>query len=373
MTSEVETLAARFAGSLGSFSLDLAFEAPMRGVTAIFGPSGCGKTTVLRCIAGLSRMAGRLRVGDAVWQDDAAGVFRKPYERSVGYVFQEASLFPHLSVRGNLEYGARRAGRSRPTSALRFADVVELLGIGGLLERGPASLSGGERQRVAIGRALLSQPRLLLMDEPLSGLDHGAKEGILPYLEALHQSLAVPILYVSHNLREVARLADTMVVLSGGRKVCDGPVQEILERLDLSPWDGDFETCVVLHARVADQDRRFRMTRLDHHGQLISIPAADLEVGEKVRLRIRSRDVALATARPQATSVRNILSGTIIEIVEDPESAFAEVLVDIGGGRLRARITRDATAELGLASGTPVFALIKSISFDRPASSPRRL
>lgn len=369
MKSAAETLAARFAGSLGSFSLDLAFEAPMRGITAIFGPSGCGKTTVLRCVAGLSRMAGRLRVGQELWQDDAAGVFRKPYERSVGYVFQEASLFSHLSVRRNLEYGARRGGRSRAVPTLRFGDVVELLGIGRLLERGPASLSGGERQRVAVGRALLSQPRLLLMDEPLSGLDHRAKEEILPYLEVLHETLSVPVLYVSHDLREVARLADTMVVLSDGRKVCEGPIQEILERLDLSPWEGDSETCVVLHARVANQDRLFRMTRLDHHGQLISIPAADLEVGEEVRLRIRSRDVALATAKPQGTSVRNILSGTIVEIVEDSESAFAEVLVDIGGGRLRARITRDASAELGLAAGKPVYALIKSISFDRPSSN----
>ncbi len=343
----------------------------MRGITAIFGPSGCGKTTVLRCMAGLSRMAGRLRVGEEVWQDDGTGVFRKPYERSVGYVFQEASLFPHLSVRKNLEYGAGRAGRSRPASVLRFDDVVELLGIAGLLERWPAALSGGERQRVAVGRALLSQPRLLLMDEPLSGLDHGAKEEILPYFEALHETLSIPILYVSHDLREVARLADTMVVLSAGKQVCDGPIQEILERLDLSPWDGDFETGVVLHARVAAQDREFRMTRLDHQGQLISIPAADLKLGEEVRLRIRSRDVALATAKPQGTSVRNILSGKITEIVEDPETAFAEVLVDIGGGRLRARITRDASAELGLAKGKPVYALIKSISFDRPTSSSR--
>lgn len=372
MNSGAEAIAARFAGSLGAFSLDVAFEAPMRGITALFGPSGCGKTTVLRCMAGLSRMAGRLRVGEQVWQDDATGVFRKPYERSVGYVFQEASLFPHLSVRKNLLYGARRAGRSRPESVLRFADVVDLLGIAPLLGRWPTALSGGERQRVAVGRALLSQPRLLLMDEPLSGLDHGAKEEILPYLEALHETLSIPILYVSHDLREVARLADTMVVLASGRKVCDGPIHEILERLDLSPWDGDFETGVVLYARVAAQDREFRMTRLDHHGQAISIPAADLKLGEEVRLRIRSRDVALATAKPQDISVRNVLSGTIIEIAENPETAFAEVLVDVGGGRLRARITRDASAELGLASGKPVYALIKSISFDRPASRSRR-
>ena len=365
------SISVRFAGRVGEFSLDVSFRVPMRGITALFGPSGCGKTTVLRCVAGLNRMAGQLLVGGEVWQDDATGVFRKPYERPVGYVFQEASLFSHLSVRRNLLYGARRAGRSNSDPALRFADVVDLLGIGPLLRRWPEALSGGERQRVAIGRALLSQPRLLLMDEPLSGLDRGAKEEILPYLEALHDSLSIPMVYVSHDLREVARLADTMVVLAEGTRVCDGPIQEILERMDLSPWDGDFETGVVLHARVAAQDREFRMTRLDLHGQAIAIPGTDLAVGEEVRLRIRSRDVALATAKPQAISVRNVLAGTIVEIAEDPDTAFAEVLVDVGGGRLRARITRDASAELGLVGGKPVYALIKSISFDRPASSAR--
>ena len=366
-----EAISARFAGKVGGFALDVSFRVPMRGITALFGPSGCGKTTVLRCMAGLNRMAGHLLVGGEVWQDDAIGAFLKPYERSVGYVFQEASLFEHLSVRHNLLYGARRAGRSTQAPALRFRDVVDLLGIEPLLKRWPQALSGGERQRVAIGRALLCQPRLLLMDEPLSGLDRGAKEEILPYLEKLHENLSIPMVYVSHDLREVARLADTMVVLSAGTRICGGPIQEILERMDLSPWDGDFETGVVLHARVAARDPHFRMTRLDLHGQQIAIPGTDLAVGEEVRLRIRSRDVALATTRPQAISVRNVLAGTIVEIVEDAETAFAEVLVDVGGGRLRARITRDASVELGLAGGKAVYALIKSISFDRPASSSR--
>ncbi len=361
------TISARFAGSLGEFSLDVSFAVPMRGIAALFGPSGSGKTTILRCMAGLSRMAGCLSVGGEVWQDDAAGVFRRPYERSVGYVFQEASLFPHLTVRRNLLYGAKRAGSNRPSAILSFDDTVDLLGIGALVDRSPSALSGGERQRVAIGRALLSQPRLLLMDEPLSGLDQTAKEEILPYLETLHHTLSVPILYVSHDIREVARLADTIVLLSAGRPAFAGPIREVLEQLDLASGEHQFETGVVLRATVIAQDREYRMTRLDHHGQEISIPAADLDPGQEVRLRIRARDVALATERPSSISVRNVLVGTVLRVVENPGTAFAEVLVDVGGGRLRARITRDATADLRLADGQTVYALVKSISFDRPA------
>lgn len=373
MTRASDAISARFAGSLGSFSLDVKLEAPARGITALYGPSGSGKTTVLRCVAGLTHMAGRLSVGSEVWQDDSARVFRRPNERSVGYVFQEASLFPHLSVLRNLQYGARRAARGSAKGQLEFDDVVRLLGIGSLVDRMPDALSGGERRRVAIGRALLSRPRLLLMDEPLSGLDQRAKEGILPYLEALHETLSVPILYVSHDIREVARLADLIVVLSCGRDVCSGPIDETLERLDLDLADEPFETGVVLRARVVGHDPVFQMTRLVLKGQEIVIPAADLPVGEDVRLRIRSRDVALATARPVGISVRNILAATVLEIAENPETPFAEALVDVGGSRLRARITRDASADLGLEAGRSVYALIKSISFDRPALGPGRL
>ena len=368
-----QAISARFSGSLGAFVLDVAFEAPAQGITALYGPSGCGKTSVLRSVAGLTRLAGRLSVGSEVWQDDATGVFLRTHERSVGYVFQEPSLFPHLSVQRNLRYGARRAARESEGVRLEFDEVVELLGIGALLGRSPAALSGGERQRVAIGRALLSRPRLLLMDEPLSGLDQQAKEGILPYLEILHERLAIPILYVSHDIREVARLADVIVVLSEGRRVCSGPIEEILGRLDLDLAEEPFEAGVVLRARVAAHDAEFRMTRLDLNGQQIAIPGVDLRVGDEVRMRIRSRDVALATSRPEAISVRNILAGTVLQVVEDSETAFAEVLVDVGGSRLRARITRDASVDLGLRAGTRVYALVKSISFDRPAVGPTRL
>lgn len=370
MRDRSDSISARFAGSLGPFSLDVAFEAPATGITALYGPSGCGKTTILRCIAGLRRIDGWLSVRGQVWQDDRTGVFRRPYERSVGYVFQEASLFSHLSVRRNLLYGARRASRVRRTKLLRFGEVVELLGVAELVDRSPRALSGGERQRVAIGRALLSQPRLLLMDEPLSGLDQASKEGILPYLEALHERLSIPILYVSHDIREVARLADTILVLSHGRPVCSGPIDQILERLDLDLSAGPFETGVVVRARVAGHLPSYGMTRLALSGQEVVIPGLDLAMGDKVRLRIRARDVALATKKPESISVRNILSGTVAEIAEDPSSPFTEVLVDLGGGRLRSRITRDASADLDLTIGKPVFALVKSISFDRPVIGP---
>ena len=361
-----DSIEATFQGQLGAFRLDVEFKAPLRGITALFGPSGCGKTTVLRCLAGLRKMPGQLSVAEQTWQDDAAGVFLRPHQRSVGYVFQEPSLFRHLAVRDNLMYGSRRATRNGSSQVLDFSEVVELMGLAALLDRSPTALSGGERQRVALGRALLAQPRLLLMDEPLAGLDQVAKEEILPYIETLHEKLSVPVLYVSHDLREVARLADSMIVLSAGRKVCDGPIQEILERLDLDPGDGGFEAGVILEARVSGHDSEYCMTQLDHHGQRIVIPGIDLAVGDRVRLRIRARDVALALAKPSNISVRNILVGTVLDTAQNPDTAFAEVLVDVGGGRLRARITRDALRDLGLAVGSHVYALVKSISFDRP-------
>jgi molybdate transport system ATP-binding protein len=370
MTEDSPSIQAAFSGNLGGFSLDVAFELPMKGITALFGPSGSGKTTILRCMAGLHRLNGRLKVGEQVWQDDDAGIFRRPHTRQVGYVFQEASLFQHLSVRKNLLYGEQRTTHG-DNSAFRFDDIVELLNIGHLLDRASTDLSGGERQRVAVGRALLSQPQLLLMDEPLSALDRMTKDEILPYFETLHAELAIPILYVSHDIAEVGQLADRMVVLSEGRKVAEGPMVDILERLDLQPATGRFEAGVVLTARVTEQDTTYNLTRLDHHGQSISIPFADVDIGDPVRLRIRARDIALSTQKPVGLSIRNVFAGTIVEIREEPGTAFAETLVDIGGGRLRARITREAAADLSLEIGKPIFALVKSISFDRQTLTQR--
>jgi len=358
-------LSARFEGQIGSFRLKVAFEAPLQGVTALFGPSGCGKTTTLRCIAGLSRLPGRLALGDTLWQESDRGVFQKPHKRPIGYVFQEASLFPHLSVSGNLLYGAKRA---KGEAVLTFDEVVALLGLAPLLTRAPRRLSGGERQRVALGRALLSQPRLLLLDEPLSGLDRAAKDEILPYFEALHERLAIPMLYVSHDIAEVARLADHMVLMNAGEVHASGTVAEVLERIDLGPETGRFEAGVLLTGRVTGHDLAYRLTRLDLAGQALTIPYNALPPGQEVRLRVRARDVSLATERPKGISIRNILEGRIERIAAEPDTAYAETLIAIGGRvRLRARVTREAIAELGLAPGRPVFALVKSISFDRRA------
>lgn len=357
---------ARFAGPVGGFSLDASFQAPGQGVTALFGPSGSGKTTLLRCVAGLARLPGALRVDGAVWQDENGSVFRAPHARPIGYVFQEASLFAHLSVRGNLVYGAKRAGRMENAGedAIGFDEAVSLLGLEALMDRAPGRLSGGERQRVAVGRALLSRPRVLLMDEPLAALDRGAKDELLSYFEGVAARLSIPVLYVSHDISEVARLAERMVLLSRGRTVAQGATQDLLARLDLGPATGRFEAGVLLTARVVAHDTPHRLTVLDLGGQEITVPEADAKIGDRVRLRVRARDVALATHRPEGLSIRNALAGTLIAIAEEPDTAFAETLIDVGGAKLRARLTRKSVAELGLKEGMPIFALIKSVSFD---------
>lgn len=354
--------------AFGDFDLSVTHRMRLDGITALFGPSGCGKSTLLRIISGLERTAqGRIQFGDEVWQDASRGIFVPPHRRGVGYVFQDTLLFPHLTVERNLRYAEKRSRGIN--SEIHFEGVVGALDLAPLMNRRPQSLSGGERQRVAIGRTLLTRPRLLLMDEPLAALDLKRKAEILPYIERLPHAFHVPIVYVTHSIDEVTRLAEHMLALASGRMVTYGPVTESLERLDLQAVTGRFEAGVVLTARVARHDDKFRLTHLDHHGQEIVMPMADLAIGVEVRLRIRARDVALATQRPTGISVRNILSGTIAEIVEEPDTAFAETLVDIGQAKIRARVTRSAVAELALIPGKPVFALVKSIAFDRRALS----
>ncbi len=352
-------------GRIGGFALDVAFNLPDRGVTALFGPSGCGKTTILRCIAGLMRMEGRLSVGADTWQDCSTGTFLAPHKRPVGYVFQDQRLFPHLTVEGNLLFGTKRLGRRRADIQKRFVEIVELLGCGPLLRRGVDGLSGGERQRVAIGRALLAEPKILLLDEPLSALDRDAKDDLLNHLEALQQALSIPVLHVSHDIAEVARLAPNAVVLSRGSVVASGETPQVFERLDLHPHTGRFEAGALVTTRFVDTDRTYLLSRLEHAGQSIWVPEVNARPGDIVRIRIRARDVALSLNRPEGISIRNILSGTVAEIREEPSTAFAEALVDIGGARLRARITRATVAELNLVPGKSVYALIKAITFDR--------
>lgn len=362
-----------FKGMLGAFHLDASFVAPSEGITALFGPSGSGKTTILRAIAGLERLRGSLKVGDEVWQSPE-GVFLEPFRRPIGYVFQEASLFPHLSVRQNLVYGERRAGRSFD-DPIRFDDVVGLMGIENLLDRSTADLSGGERQRVAIGRALLSRPRLLLMDEPLAALDRRNKDEILPYLETLHKNLEIPILYVSHDLSEVERLADLLVLVDDGRVTASGPLADVFTRTE-SPIAERPDAAVVIEARVTRFDDVYDLTELDVGGAALWAPGKIGELGSARRVRIAAADVSLAAERPSPTSILNVLAGRIERIDRVGESQV-NVLVAIGSDRptrLLARVSRKAHDTLGLAPGLPVFAQVKAVSLvasGARAHSPR--
>lgn len=363
MSTDTLTLAARL--SLPGFDLDIDEALALDGVTALFGPSGGGKTTVLRIIAGLERGAGgRIALGGAVWADSGQGLLLPAHRRPVGYLFQDARLFPHLDVAGNLRFAERRSRDG--DSAITMDGIVEALDLAPLLNRRVGTLSGGERQRVALGRTLLTRPRLLLLDEPLSALDIGRKADILPYLEAAPRRYGIPTIFVSHSVEEVSQLANEVVVLADGQVQTRGPAARVLERLDLQSITGHFEAGVLLETQVIGHDPEFHLTRVDLEGQTITMPmVAGLERGDRVRLRVRARDVAIATAPPQAISIRNVVSGVIREIETEAETAFAEVFIAVGGQRLRSRITRQSVAELGLQVGAPVYGLIKSISFDR--------
>ncbi len=352
--------------SYPGFDLAFAHDFLLAGVTALFGPSGAGKSTVLRILAGLEAGAsGRICFNGETWLDTEAGRAVPAHRRGVGYVFQDARLFSHLDVRDNLRFASRRARRA--DGGAGFEEVVEALDLGPLLARGTEALSGGERQRVAIGRALLTRPRLLLLDEPLAAMDAARKGEILPYIETLPEAFGIPAIYVSHSVDEVARLADRMVVMAAGRVAAFGAAVEVLERPDLQHLTGHFEAGAVIDARVVAHDREFHLTRVEFCGQPILMPMVELRLGEIIRLRIRARDVALATRRPEAVSVRNVVEGVLTSLIEEPDTAFAEAFIDAGGGLLRARITRKAVADLGLTQGARVFALVKSVSFDRRA------
>jgi molybdate transport system ATP-binding protein len=364
--SPSSAIAAHFIGTLGSFDLDVALNAPMHGVTALFGPSGCGKTTILRCMAGLQRLPGHLTVGGETWQDDAKGIFRAPHERPIGYVFQEASLFPHLSVRANLLFGQRRAAKAGVLEEIKLDDVVGLLGIGALLDRAPSHLSGGERQRVAVGRALLTQPRLLLMDEPLSALDSMTKDEILPYFEALHENLSLPIIYVSHDIAEVERLADTLILLERGRVLASGPLTEI-EADPALPLVQAPEAAVTLDGTVASIDDAYALTTFAVPGGSVIVPGRQGNVGTHRRLRIKASDVSFVRNRPVDTTILNCLPVQILSVDRQDESAVQMNIVaslgpDTLGARIVARVTRKSQEAMGLAPGLRIFAQIKSVA-----------
>lgn len=334
------------------------------GVIALFGPSGSGKSTLLRAIAGLERpRAGRIAYGATPWFDSAAALDVPAWRRPVGLMFQDARLFAHLDVAGNLAFAESR--RSPGDGPDREA-VVSALDLGPLLGRAIAGLSGGERQRVALARTLLTRPRLLLLDEPLAALDRDRKAEILPYLERLRSRFALPTIFVSHSVDEVARLAERVLVVEDGRIRAHGPTTAVLGRVEADGVTGRFEAGVVVEGRVLGHDERFCLTEVEIDGGILVLPSdGHLSRGASVRLRIRARDVAVATRRPEASSIRNILPATVAEVLPERAGAFAEVRVDLGTTSIRARLTRASVAELALVPGAPVFALIKSVSFDR--------
>ena len=349
---------ASFRGNLGNFLLDASFAVPATGVTATFGPSGCGKTTIARCVAGLQYLPGSFcAIGGDIWQDPSR--FRKAHQRPIGYVFQEASLFSHLSVKHNLLYGAA----SKP-DGIGFDEVAELLGLANLLDRSPHNLSGGERQRVAIGRALLSQPKLLLMDEPLSALDRTTKSEILPFLERLHARLSLPVIYISHDMSEIERLADHLVLMQHGHVVGAGPLQDLQSDPSL-PLAGAREAAVCLNATVETHDAAYGLLTLRVDGGRLLVPAPPVATGKRQRLRIAASDVSIARTAPVASSILNAVPA---RIVSNSPLGHGEVIVllalgaDGCGARLLARITRRSWDQLELADADRIFAQVKGVS-----------
>lgn len=348
----------RLQKQLGDFNLDIAFEAPARGITALFGRSGSGKTSVLQAIAGLQQVEHAvILINGEVWQNAQQCV--PTHKRPLGYVFQEASLFPHLSVRHNLEYGWRRIPES--ARRIQFDDVVELLGIVPLLQRATARLSGGERQRVAIARALLTSPKLLLMDEPLSALDHGAKQAILPYLEHLHDEFDIPSLYVSHDPNEVARLADHMVLLDQGRVVAQGDAANLLTRLDL-PLAGYDDAASLLEGIVSSHDHTYHLTWISMDWGRVAVMREDLPEGQHARVQIRARDVSLALSAHSDTSIINVLPAKVIDTHDINPSQVLVRLELLDGQTLLSRVTRRSAMALGIHEGLHLFAQVKSVA-----------
>ena len=359
MSAADSRIRARLRIARADFSLDVDLDLPGHGITALFGHSGSGKTTCLRAIAGLERAAdGYVALGDEIWQDESRGLFVPPHRRALGVVFQEASLFAHLSVRRNLEFGQRRA----PAEQQHFSlpEVAELLGIGHLLERGPGSLSGGERQRAAIARALLAGPRILLMDEPLAALDLRRKREILPYLERLHRELSIPVIYVSHAPDEVARLADHLVLLDAGRAIASGPLNNVLSRIDLPAAIAD-DAGVVLDT-VIDGHEEDHLSRLRFPGGQIWVSQRPEPVGTPLRCRIHARNVSLALIPQHHTSILNCVSATVVDLAATSTPGQLLVRLDCAGEPLLARITERSAKRLEIRPGLALRAQIKSVA-----------
>ncbi|MEM8685777.1 MAG: molybdenum ABC transporter ATP-binding protein [Pseudomonadota bacterium] len=351
--------------AFSDFTVNIDEVISLTGITALFGPSGSGKSTLLRILAGLEQRAkGRVVFNGTVWGDSESGVFLPAHRRPVGLVFQDGRLFPHLTVEGNLNYALSRSPEDqRP---IRFDQVVQALDLSALLERRPEGLSGGERQRVALGRTVLSQPALLLLDEPLSALDVRRKGELLPFIEKVPDVFGIPAIFVSHAVDEVARLADQAIILVDGKVTLRGALPDIFQQLDMHGYTGNFEAGAVVEAQVTGHNTQYQLTNLDLDGRDLQMPmVSSLNPGDQVRLRIRARDVSLALEKPSGVSIRNCLPAVVEEVRAEPDTAFAEVLLRVGEQGLRARITRQSADDLQLAPGLQAYALVKSVSFDR--------
>ena len=348
--------------SYPGFHLDVDLQLPGRGVTALYGHSGSGKTTCLRCIAGLEKAdQGFIQVNDEVWQDSERKIFVAPHKRALGYVFQEASLFTHLSVLANLEFGLKRI--PKPQRRVDMAHATELLGIGHLLDRHPQHLSGGERQRVGIARALLTSPKLLLMDEPLAALDAQRKGEILPYLQRLHDELDIPVLYVSHSQDEVARLADHLVLLSNGKALASGPIGQTLARLDLPLALGD-DAGVVIEGRVCAYDSHYQLLTLQLPDTALNIRVAHtpMATGQALRCKVQARDVSLSLHSAEHSSILNLLPVTVVSEMGADNAAHVLIRLDAAGTPLLARITRFSRDQLNIRPGQQLWAQIKAVA-----------
>jgi molybdate transport system ATP-binding protein len=361
MTREHE-IRAEFRSTLGKFTLEAIFKAPATGITMLFGPSGCGKTTVLRCIAGLIHVKdGLCDVAGEIWQD-RNGAFVPTHKRALGYVFQEASLFPHLSVRRNLLFGA--PGKKHNGPVIDFDEVIDLLGIRALLDRSPRNLSGGERQRVGFGRALLTQPKVLLMDEPLSALDRKTKEEILPFIERLRDHFALPIFYVTHDMTEVERLGDQLVLMDKGQVIGAGPLEELQSDPSL-PLAASRDAAVSFEGVVQTSDKAYGLVALKVRGGVLTAPAPPTPVGERRRIRVIASDVSLTREPPAPSSILNVLPARIVSM-KPLDTNEVVVVVALGsdgiGARLLSRMMRKSWRVLGFAEGMNVFAQVKAVA-----------
>ncbi len=351
-----------------AFDVSVDVQLPAHGITVIFGPSGCGKTTLLRCVAGLEPSArGVVQLGHEVWQDDGLhggkGVHLPTHQRALGYVFQEASLFDHLDVAGNLAYGHQRAEKNNRNAMSRavVAQATELLGIGHLLKRRSHELSGGERQRVAIARALVTQPRLLLLDEPLAALDHARRQDVLPWLEKLRDDLNIPMLYVTHAVDEVARLADTLVVMNAGRIQAHGPVAEVLTQVDLPVVVGE-DAGALLTGVVMQLDTQWHLARVGFAGGALWVRDSGLQVGQAVRLRVLARDVSVTLQEATETSIQNHLPCVVESITPEAHPSQTLLRLRCGDTLLLARVTARGAHALGLEVGMGAWAQVKSVA-----------